>query len=186
MAQAGLISHQFPGEPGLSSRVSHAGVHFAFAAENVGDAQGALELHDSWMKSPMHRANLLERKVDSVGIAVVQRGGMIYAVEDFAEISSSLSLEEQEQEVGALLAARGLRLLDTTPEARQTCALSHGVVPGLHPKYLFRYLTADLEVLPEELLGELRKHAYHSAAVGACPVLEPNGFAAYRLAILLF
>jgi len=188
MARSHAISHQFPGEPDLFSRLSRAGVHSSLAAENVGNASDAPELHDAWMKSSGHRANLLDSKADAVGIAVVERGGLIYAVEDFAHIFTPISLEEQERRVGAQLVARGLRLVETTSSVRQTCALSRGVAPGLHPKYLFRYLTVDIAILPEQLVDELASHGgqYHSVAVGACPASEPGGFDGYRLAVLLY
>lgn len=187
MARMGSISHQFPGEPGLSSRIYGVGLRFSFAAENVGEAEGAPELHDAWMKSPGHRDNLLEKRVDAVGIAVIERGVHVYAVEDFAHlVAPALSLEEQEREVGALLAARGLRLRETTNDVRRTCALSRGVAPGLRPRYLVRYLTMELEKLPDELLDELARSSYESAAVGACPVPEQDGFSGYRVAVLLF
>jgi len=188
MARARAIYHQFPGEPDLSVRLSRAGVHSSLAAENVGNASDAPELHDAWMKSSGHRANLLDSKADAVGIAVVERGGLIYAVEDFAHIFTPISLEEQERRVGAQLAARGLRLIETTSSVRRTCALSRGVAPGLHPQYLFRYLAVDIAVLPDQLLDELARHAgqYHSAAVGACPASDSGGFEGYRLAVLLY
>jgi hypothetical protein len=186
MARRNAISHQFPGEPGLSARVSQAGARFSVVAENVGDAGNAQELHDAWMKSSGHRANLLDSKVNSVGIAVVERNGLIFAVQDFARLTDALSLNEQERQVGQLLAARGLRLLNTTSEARKTCALDRGVLPGKHPKYLFRYLTAEIHELPDELLSELGTGRYQSAAVGACDASSDDGFAGYRLAVLLY
>jgi len=188
MARTRAVSHQFPGEPGLSTRVLRAGVHFSLVAENVGNASDAMELHGAWMNSPGHRANLLEPAANAVGIAVVESGGLIYAVEDFAHITTSISLEEQERRVGAQLAARGLRLLETASSVRQTCALSHGVAPGLHPKYLFRYLTVDIAVLPAQLVDELTTHRdqYHAATVGACTASEPGGLGGYRLAVLLY
>lgn len=188
MARIRVISHQYPGEPALSSRLLHAGAHFSMIAENVGDASNVSELHAAWMKSPGHRANLLEPKLNAVGIAVVENAGLLYAVEDFARVTTLISLEEQEQRVGAQLAARGLRLVQTTSDVRRTCALSHGVAPGLRPKYLFRYLTDDLATLPDELLAELDAHAahYHSAAVGACSASDAEEFDGYRLAVLLF
>ena len=188
MARIRVISHQYPGEPSLSSRLVRAGVHFSIIAENVGDAANAPELHGAWMKSPGHRANLLEPKLNAVGIAVAENAGLIYAVEDFARMTTFVSFDEQEHRVAAQLAARGLRVVQTTSDVRQTCALSRGVAPGLRPKYLFRYITEDLANLPDELLAELDAHAdqYHSAAVGACPASETGDFEGYRLAILLY
>ena len=162
MARSSAISHQFPGEPGLSDRFSRVGVRFTVAAENVGTGESPQDLHDAWMKSPPHRANLLDPKVDSIGIATVERNGMIYAVQDFARLVPALSLDEQERQVGSLLAARGLRLLETTGDVRRTCASEHGVAPGLHPKYLFRYLTGDIRQLPDEFQVELRTGRYQS------------------------
>jgi cysteine-rich secretory family protein len=186
MARMGAISHQFAGELGLSNRLAQAGTRFTVAAENVGTAGSPQDLHDAWMKSPPHRANLLDPKVDAVGIASVERNGLIYAVQDFARLVPTLSLEEQERQVGALLAARGLRLLETTADVRRTCAVDRGVASGVHARYLFRYVTADIAELPEELVTVLRKGSYQSAAVGACLAEGEGPFTAYRLAIVLF
>jgi len=186
MARTRTISHQFPGEQGLSNRLSQAGARFTLAAENVGDAVSAQELHDAWMRSPPHRANLLHPEVDAVGIAVVERNGLFWGVQDFGRMVPNLSLEEQERQVGTLLAARGLRLLGTTGDVRRTCALDRGVGPGQRPKYLFRYLTAEIRELPDQLLTELRAGHYQSAAVGACAAASDDGFAGYRLAVLLY
>lgn len=186
MSRWGALSHQFTGEPGLSARFSRAGVRFTFAAENVGIASSASELHSLWMNSRPHRENLLEKRVNSIGISVVRRGVHLYAVEDFAGRPAALSLDEQEREVGALLAAHGLLLRETTPGDRETCSLSRGVAPGAHPRYLVRYLTAAIDQLPPELLEEMTRGIYHSASVGACETSGEQGFSGYRLAILLY
>jgi Cysteine-rich secretory protein family len=186
MAQMGAISHQFPGEPALSSRISGAGLRFSFAAENVAIAQSPAEIQDAWMHSPGHRENLLDKRAEAVGIAALRRGVHLYAVEDFAHLAAPLSYDQQEREVGALLAARGLRLLSTTGGVRQTCALSRGVAPGIRPRYLVRYVTVEIDELPGELLDELARGSYQSAAVGACAAAAQDGFAGYRLAVLLY
>ena len=186
MAHANVISHQLPGEKGLSERASQAGARFRLIEENVGVAVGAAELHSAWMKSPPHRANLLNPQIDAAGIAVVASMGQLFAVQDFARLTPALSLDEQESEVRALLVARGLRIVNTAGDLRKTCALDRGIVPGDHPKYIFRYQTADLRELPKELVTELRHSGYRSAAVGACESSEEGGFTGFRLAILLF
>ena len=186
MARWGAISHQFSGEPALSERISNAGVRFSFAAENVGIAGSAAELHGLWMESRGHRENLLDKRDTAAGIAVIRRGIHLYAVEDFAAVVPSLTLGEQEREVGSLLAAHGLILRQTTRGDRETCALSRGVPPGVHPRYLVRYLTPEIQQLPPELLEELSRGTYRSAAVGACETPDDDGFAGYRLAVLLY
>jgi uncharacterized protein YkwD len=37
------------------------------------------------MKSPQHRANILDGDMDSTGIGVVKRNGQLFAVEDFSK-----------------------------------------------------------------------------------------------------
>jgi len=83
MAKHNAISHQFPGEPGLAARVNKAGVHFMAVAENVAQAQSTVTIHNLWMGSSGHRANILDKDMDSLGVAVVERNGDLFAVEDF-------------------------------------------------------------------------------------------------------
>ena len=85
MVERQTISHQFAGEPSLPTRVTRAGVHFSALAENVAEAPDAKQIHSLWMHSPGHRANILDRDMDSIGIAVAERNGEFYAVEDFAK-----------------------------------------------------------------------------------------------------
>jgi uncharacterized protein YkwD len=37
------------------------------------------------MKSPPHRANILDRDMDSIGIGVVEQRGQLFAVEDLSQ-----------------------------------------------------------------------------------------------------
>ena len=37
------------------------------------------------MKSPPHRANILDKDMNSVGIGVVEQRGQLFAVEDFSQ-----------------------------------------------------------------------------------------------------
>jgi uncharacterized protein YkwD len=85
MAQKGSLSHQFPGEASLSGRAGQSGAHFVWLAENVAQGPSAQIIHAEWVKSPNHRANLLDRDMDSIGIAVAQRDGQWFAVEDFSK-----------------------------------------------------------------------------------------------------
>jgi uncharacterized protein YkwD len=85
MAEQGMISHQLPGEPNLLSRARAAGVHFSWLSENVDEGQNATAIHQSFMKSPQHRANILDSDMDSVGIGVAERNGQLFAVEDFSK-----------------------------------------------------------------------------------------------------
>ncbi len=108
MARRKTISHQFEGEPELATRVGDAGVHFSLVTENVAEAPNSALIHDLWMNSAGHRANLLDPAVDAVGIAVIRDRGQYYAVEDFARTVEHLTLEQQESEVAGMLARVGV------------------------------------------------------------------------------
>ena len=85
MAQENTLSHQFPGELDFAARVRRAGVHFSGVAENVAQGPNAANIHTQWMNSPPHRANLLDPELDSLGIAVAERNGQFFAVQDFSQ-----------------------------------------------------------------------------------------------------
>jgi uncharacterized protein YkwD len=186
MAQQGAISHQFAGEPDLPARATQAGSRFSTIAENVAEAPTALTIHTLWMKSPPHRENLLDPDLDSVGIAVVERNGQFFAAEDFSRAVANLRLDDQERQVGALLEAGGLRLLDNTSDARQTCMLARGYAGKVRPTAVLRFETSDLRDLPDDVQQKTQSGRYHSAAVGACRFDSSAGFVRYRLAVLLY
>jgi hypothetical protein len=186
MAQQNLLSHQFPGEPDLTARATRAGARFSTIAENVAEGPSAANIHAQWMKSPPHRANLLDTDLDSVGIAVAQRNGMLFAVEDFSRAVPNLSIEEQEAPVSTLLQASGLRVLNATSDARRACTLDRGYAGKTRPLSVVRYETADVGQVPQDLAQKIESGRYHSAAVGACASSGSSGFARYRLAVLLY
>ena len=117
MAEHGSISHQFAGEPALARRAAGMGVAFSLISENVAEAPSAVQIHEMWMHSEGHRANLLDPAIDAAGIRVIARNGELYAVEDFARTVPSASLDEQEFAIRALIAQLGQIALATTPDA---------------------------------------------------------------------
>jgi uncharacterized protein YkwD len=84
MAQENRLEHQFPREMDLGTRIRVAGVPFTAVAENVAQGPSAAGIHAQWMNSPPHRANLLDPELDSIGIAVAEGKGQLFAVQDFA------------------------------------------------------------------------------------------------------
>jgi uncharacterized protein YkwD len=85
MAQHGTAEHGFTGEPGLASRVTQAGAHFVWLSENVIQGTSAEGMQEGFLKSAKHRANILDPDMDSIGVGVIERGGQLYAVEDFSK-----------------------------------------------------------------------------------------------------
>jgi len=186
MAAQNTLSHQLPGEPGMAARASQAGAHFSSLAENIAEGPSAETIHREWMNSPPHRANLLDAQLDSVGVAVAERDGALFAVEDFSLAAGKLSVEEQEGIVNSKLRSRGLRLLSYTSDAHRSCVLDNGYAGSHVPSFVLHYATADLQSLPDLLEQRIQTGKYHSAVVGACPVDAKSGFSNYRIAVLLY
>jgi uncharacterized protein YkwD len=86
MAERGTAMHAFEGEPSLSARVKQAGVHFSWLSENVTQGPTPIFIHTQFMHSPAHRANIVDRDMDSIGVGVIEQGGQLFAVEDFAQV----------------------------------------------------------------------------------------------------
>jgi cysteine-rich secretory family protein len=186
MAAKNTLAHQLPGEPGMAERASQAGARFSSLAENVAEGPSAAGIHRQWMNSPPHRANLLDAQLDSVGIAVAERNGALFAVEDFSLAAGKLSVEEQEGIVDAKLRSRGLRLLSYISDARRSCLLDNGYAGSHIPSFVLHYATTDLQTLPNILEQRIQTGKYHSAVVGACPSDAKVGFSNYRVAVLLY
>lgn len=186
MAYHGSISHQFSGEPELMERGRTAGARFSVIAENVAMAPTAVRIHAAWMNSPGHRANLLDPRLDAVAIRVERRGGELYAVEDFARAVARLSIEEQEREVAALVAASGLApVMPGAEDARRTCSMGTGYAGERRPGFVMRYSTGDIHQLPDALKKKLGSGSYRQVAVGACRSDEQS-FSAFNIAVLLY
>ncbi len=194
MAIHQAISHQFPGEPELADRGSNSGAHFSLISENVGEAPTSVIIHDMWMHSPGHRANLLDPNVNTIGIAIVTRDNQLYAVEDFASTVEPLTLFQQEQTVAAVLARSGMQVAgmtygitpETTSNARATCTMSAGYVGSRRPLFVMRYTASALDQIPMQLKARLTSGKYHEAVVGACSSNRTSPFSSYNIAVLLY
>jgi uncharacterized protein YkwD len=186
MANHADISHQFNDEPDLAERGANAGAHFSLISENVGEAPNSVIIHNLWMHSPGHRANLLDPNVDSIGLAVIARDNQLYAVEDFASTVQTLTLNQQEHTVAGVLAKSGMKVAETTEDARETCIMTTGYVGSRQPWYIMRYTAASLNEIPSQLKTRLTSGKYHQAVVGACPKTRKTPFTAYNIAVLLY
>jgi hypothetical protein len=190
MVQEGPISHRYDGEPDLKVRAADAGARFGTIEENVAMGTTAAVIHDAWMKSPGHRANLLSPVVDRVGIAVIASHGMLYAVADFAHDVPSLTAEQVEARVADLVRVSGIAIEYDPSAARTACATDSGFprnAAGVEPRFVERWQNADLDKLPQVLVDHLSSGKYRSAAIGSCQATVSEGsFTAYRIAVLLY
>jgi uncharacterized protein YkwD len=185
MVVEGQIAHQYGGEPGLILRAQNAGAHFSLIEENVAVGSYIATIHQGWLDSPGHRANLLSPQVDSVGIAVVSGGGMLYAVADYARAVPVLSREQVEVSVAALIRASGLFIVRDPADARAYCA--NGSHPSGRSAFLMVWEDPDISALPRDLASRIASGSYRSAVVGACaPQASEPGFTSYRVAVILY
>jgi uncharacterized protein YkwD len=180
------LLHQYAGEPDLVTRGANAGVHFGTISENIaGHGDTPTSLHEIWMTTATHRANLLDPKLNVVGIAVVENQGQLFAVEDFARDVPALTSEAVERQVAKLLQARGFPPAPSNADARKTCAMPRGQEGA--PRLVIRWDGADISELPAAVVSQLDKAKYSSAAVGACPSEELNQqFTTYHIVVLLY
>jgi hypothetical protein len=144
-------------------------------------------VEQAWMHSTPHRTNILDPKMNALGIGVAERGGSLYAVEDFAEATQSLSTQQVEQSVQQMLRDLGIDPSLPAAQAEQACAMQHGTPPGPTPRLVVRYQTPDLQQLQAQMRQQVHAGTYTKAAVGACAPIGVTGtFTMYRVALLLF
>jgi hypothetical protein len=167
--------------------VGQQGAHFHVVAENLAAAQTPAALEAEWMHSPGHRANILDPRLNEIGVGMVRQGGYLWAVEDFSAAVAALGSSQIERTIGQLLNQRGIEPAGDVAAARETCAMDHGAAGGLRPKFIMRWEASSLNRLPDVLEQKISTGRYRTAAVGSCNIGNAGpGFTTYHLAVLLF
>ncbi len=184
MTRRGELSHQFSGEPALTERAGAAGAHFNSVAENVAYGRDVISLHEGFMKSPHHRANILAPESNAIGIAFVQRGGELYVTEDFAHLMENYSSDQFRKQVISsferLRKSKGLQPIATSPDPRLDAA---ACTAKLDPHKIIRTLpgVTNLAMFTASQPGDLPSTMQQAAAdkslrrmkVGVC--FKPGG-----------
>jgi hypothetical protein len=187
MANEKSLSHQYPGEADVSARAAQAGAHFQAIAENTAMGPNPKAIEKQWMNSTPHRTNILDPQMNAIGIAVVEKGGYLFATEDFANAAQSLTTQQVEDRVGALLHDQNIDPSGPRDQAEQACSSDHGMPPGANAKAIVRFQTSDLSQLPSQVAQQIRSGQFTKAAVGACsPGQSAGNFTSYRVAVLLY
>ena len=181
-AQAKQLLHQLPGEPALSQRLAAANLRFNDDAENVARSDSVQGAHDGLMHSPPHRANILGRKYNTVGVGVVRSRGEVWVTEDFAHRLEDYSLDEAENTIIAAF-ERERRRVNGSPAPvvrlpqlrRMACAMAkQGEVDTRAPLNLpgvqsaLAYTEADPSKLPSNAVMMARDPNLKRFAIGAC------------------
>ena len=200
MAREHAISHKFDDEADPTARIVASGVHVEATGENVAISADATRAHAALMKSPPHRANILDPKFTEVGIGVVKDGNTIYVTQDFARTVPEYSVTEAERRIAQFVAderrrggGKPLSLLQRPELRKQACMMAkEGMVsmakvrtlPNVSTTVVFT--ASDLSGAPEPV--ERLKNAPGTAlAVGVCYAASPKvGIPQYWVAIVTY
>jgi uncharacterized protein YkwD len=83
MASSNTLKHN----PNLTSQITN----WRYAGENVGVGGNVTELHQAFMNSPAHKANILDHDYTQIGVGVVMGAGRMWVVEVFRTPASTSS-----------------------------------------------------------------------------------------------
>ena len=117
-----------------------------------------------------------------MGIAVVQSGTLLFAVEDFSAAVPLLGLDAQESRWFAVGRARSAAA-ERTDDARKTCEMDRGWA-GQRPLSVLRYETSDLSRLPADIEQRVQGGKYQRRGGGRLRGRGAGGFTRFRIAIL--
>jgi len=210
MVESERLEHQLSGEPSLLERIAlvdplvsplKGALKIDRAGENIAYAPCAPDAHETLMRSPPHRENLLDRGFNVAGVAAFWSKGRLYVVQDFAhEVPSytaqqsgklvSRAIHEMRQQAGLPELAQL-----TPPKLNETACLlageglrnAHLLSTAYDNRKVITYTQSHPEILPQAALRMLRDPGVRQFAVGACyarSAAYPNG--TYWLAILLY
>ena len=196
------LEHQFSGEPALLQRIAQAStLRLDRAGENIAYNSSAAGAEQSFMHSPPHRQNLLDRGFNVAGIAAIWSYGRLYVVQDFGhEVSTHTVAQTRELVSHAVNDVRrqaGLTALSQYAAPKlddAVCSLAQQGLPStrlLQTAYdnrrIITYTQSRPEILPQGALKQLRDRDVRQFAVGSCYARNaayPSG--TYWVAILLY
>lgn len=201
MVQHGQLSHQFSGEASVRDRIAATNLHFDRSGENVAYDDNAEDANHGFMNSPPHRANILSPDYNTIGIAAVEKGDLLYVVEDFARRLPDYSVDKVEQiiagELEQVRSQHGLPLLKRVADPRlreQTCEMARQdrlITTGLRTarpsRYTVGYTATDPAKLPSHVMKPLADPSMTGFSVGVCYAKsESHPNALYWVALTFF
>jgi len=164
---------------------AQSGAHFTTIAENVGRGSDIPLIHQTWMNSPTHRANILDPNLNAIGISVAEDHGLFSAVEDFSHSATVQSFDSLEKRVAQILLSHGIAPAESNADAHQTCTMQNGAAGS--PRLVVQWDGPDPTLLPDALLRAIATGRYTSAEVGVCASKQPNPqFTTYNVAVQLY
>lgn len=183
MVAAQQLSHQFDGEPSLSTRladISH--LHLDQEGENVALDSDAQHGHEHLMLSPPHRANLLNPAYNVAGLGVVRSGDQLYIVQVFGHALPSYSPSEVKNRIAVavnqsrrIARQKDLQRLDLKSDDSAACSMAQAAklttASALIPSAgstVFTYTTQHPETLPAGSGRVIAGGSLRSFSIGTC------------------
>lgn len=192
------LSHQFNGEPPLGERVGVTGLRFNSVAENVGMAPTIDEIHDGFMNSPPHRANILSPKFNSVGFGIASSQGELYVTQNFANVLPSYSADDFRTAVisafNQVRKSHHVSEIDVRADERLDKAACTGNVnpnsliqdlPGATGLIVFT--SSVPEKLPSDMQNAAADRTYQRMNIGICFKPGPaHGYGSFYVVVALY
>lgn len=165
MRQKRYRSHIAPDGSTPNDRAERANIRSGLVLENIGEGPAMRDIHQGFVDSPSHRANLLNADVTHVGVGVVPadpRGETWVVTQVFVTMTSDVDVAEAPAEVlrklNALRRDRGLQALETEPNLQQAAA--NGA------RDFFAKRSMSQQEVVEEASASLRRFTIAFARVG--------------------
>jgi hypothetical protein len=155
--------------------------------ENIAHDSSVEGAHRGLMRSPRHRANILSRECDRVGIGIVSHGRMLLVTQNFRRAIKSVDPDAAAREILSSLNAAGRRKglpdltvrRDLTAIAREVAERSDrdqwllSRLPGellssrgVPYRQFFSYVILDRSVQPAGAIREVSRHPLDSVGIG--------------------
>jgi len=202
MARTNLLTHASAMGKTLTDRLTDAGILFSANGENVAQSwsSAAEAIHQSFMNSPGHRANVLNRDFDEVGVGITRgRVNVYFVTEDFiGSLERQTDTEVRATVLGVLdkaRAAAGLPRVVLVDEAERTAGLfareraagrKGPPVPAYFGEALLRIVAGPETAMMADTLKAPDLGSYGRAGIGVAFMRNaeyPGG--AYVLCVLL-
>ncbi len=83
MATNNYFSHDSPTYGSPFDMMRSLGISYSYAGENIAKHMSVKSAHDGFMNSPGHRANVLNKNFNKVGLGFVEKGNYLYVTQWF-------------------------------------------------------------------------------------------------------
>ena len=163
---------------------AEAGHRLLHMGENVAFARTVDQAQDSLMRSPPHRANLLNADYNVAGFSVVRSGSLLYVTQDFGHSLPSYTVHEADDLVAG--SVEGMRAQTRLPRLRRrdgreaasgACALAEADslhTPAPRGRIVLRYTTSQPRMQPANASRAIADRSVRAYAVGSSYARTPS------------